>query len=482
MIKIETLIRKKHLVFLLLGPGSFLIIQSLLTEVDPLVRTVMATTAWMATWWITEAISISATALLPIVIFPIFGVTTVQVVTTTYFSPIVVLYMGGFILAIAIEKWGLHKRIALSIIKLVGSDGKRILLGFMLATFFISMWISNTATTLMVLPIALSIILAVNPVQGENPKFTKSMMLAIAYSASIGGMATLIGSPTNLVFSGLVEQYYGVQVSFSKWILFAFPVSLVMLVVAWRYLAYRASDFQGSQYSRDHIQVEIQKLGAISSGERAILIIFLLAAGSWMSRTFLINPFFPQIDDTVIAVLAALALFIIPVRGKALLSWEDTKELPWGILIVFGGGLALAKGIEGSGMAEWLGTHFQVLNGLPFFLLLLLVILSVNFFTEITSNVATASVVLPILASLSQSFDVHPFGLMLGACLASSCAFMLPVATPPNAIVFGSGYLEMKDMVRTGIWMNLATTLILTLCVYWLLPLIWGFDLFTYPF
>lgn len=442
----------------------------------------MATTAWMAIWWITEAISISATALLPIVIFPIFGVTTVQTVTTTYFSPIVVLYMGGFILAIAIEKWGLHKRIALSIIKWVGSDGKRLLLGFMLATFFISMWISNTATTLMVLPIAISIILAVNPIPGESPRFKKSLMLAIAYSASIGGMATLIGSPTNLVFSGLVEQYYGVQVSFSKWILFALPVSLMMLFVAWQYLATRATDFQGGHYSKDHIQAEIQKLGTISSGERAILIIFLLAASSWMSRTFLINPFLPQIDDTVIAILAALALFIIPVQGKALLSWEDTKELPWGILIVFGGGLALAKGIESSGMAEWLGTHFQVLNGLPFFLLLFLVILSVNFFTEITSNVATASVVLPILASLSQSFGVHPFGLMLGACLASSCAFMLPVATPPNAIVFGSGYLEMKDMVRAGIWMNLMTTLILTLCVYWLLPIIWGFDLFTYPF
>lgn len=475
--------------FQVLGPSAFLIVNFwLFPELDPQIRAVLAVTLWMAIWWISEAIPIEVTALIPIVLFPATGTLDVSSTTTTYFSPIVVLFMGGFFLAIAIEKCGLHRRIALSIISRVGSNNRRLVLGFMLATFALSMWISNTATTLMMLPIALSIVVSMEGFSGFglSPKFSRALMLAIAYSASIGGMATLIGTPTNAIFSGVIGQTYGFEVSFSRWMLFGFPLSFVLLIAAWQLIVWKLP--VGSSDSLEHFQVqdevkrELKALGRASKQERLVILVFSLTAIAWITRTFLIKPILPMVDDTSIAIAGAIALFIIPVKGEPLLIWEDAKRLPWGILLVFGGGLALAQGFESSGLGDWLAGYLGGLGNWPLLILLVLVVLSVNFFTEITSNVATVSVVLPVLASLSKSIDVHPVGLMMGACLAASCAFMLPVATPPNAIVFGSGKVTMREMVRAGFLLNLISSLLIVLFIYWVLPLIWQIDLFSFPF
>lgn len=456
-------------------------------------RAVLASTLWIATWWITETIPIAATALLPIVLFPLTGGLSLKSTTEAFGQPIIYLYVGGFMIAMALEKWDLHKRIAMNIIKAVGTESSRIILGFMIATALLSMWISNTATTLMMMPIGLAIVMAfrefVSSRGGETAQvshFGKALMLSIAYAASIGGMASLIGTPTNLVYSGVVQEIYHIEVSFSKWMMFGLPVSLVLLGICWLYLVRFA--FKLRNQSIPGVETEIDKqlsaLGPMSPEEKRVLAVFGLTALSWITRSYVLSRFIPGINDTVIAVTGALLLFLIPAPsrpGARLLDWETAVKLPWGIVLLFGGGLALAAGFTESGLAQWIGGQLNLLEGASLFLILAFVVCLVNFLTEITSNVATASMMLPILAALALALDVHPFGLMVGACVAASCAFMLPVATPPNAVVFGSGVLEMKDMVRTGIWMNLMSIVVLTIFVYFLLPLIWGFDMSTFP-
>ena len=456
-------------------------------------RAVLASTLWVATWWITEAIPISATALLPIVLFPLSGGLNLRSTTEAYGQPMIFLFIGGFMIAMAIEKWDLHKRIAMNVIKAVGANSSRIILGFMVATALLSMWISNTATSLMMMPIGLAIVTQlaefVNHKGGETAQvshFGKALMLSIAYSASIGGMATLIGTPTNMVFSAVVQQTYGVEVSFAKWMLFGLPVSLLLLGICWVYLVRFAFKLQNQSIPGVEAEIDRQLivLGPMSPEEKRVLVVFGLTAFSWITRSTLLSRFIPGINDTIIAVIGALVLFLIPAPsrpGARLLDWESAVKLPWGIVLLFGGGLALAAGFTESGLAPWIGKQLNLLDGIALILILGFVVCSVNFLTEITSNVATASMMLPILAALAVTLDVHPFGLMIGACFAASCAFMLPVATPPNAVVFGSGVLEMKDMVRTGIWMNLISIVVLTILVYYLLPLIWGFEMSTFP-
>ena len=445
---------------------------------------VLGVTLWMAIWWVTEAIPISVTALLPIILFPLTGAIDIETTTAAFGHKYVFLYLGGFILAIAIEKWGLHRRIALSIINIIGTNIKFIILGFMVATAFLSMWISNTATSVMMLPIGTAIISQLkdnpNTEENENKKLGKALMLAIAYSASIGGIATLIGTPPNLVLAGVVEELYGIEISFLKWLMLGFPISICLLFICWKYLTTKAFNFEKSKFPGGKAEIHrlLHQLGRLSKQEKRVLIVFALTAFCWISRSFLLQPFLPFLDDTIIAMTAAVCLFVIPsgIPKQKLITWEEAVKIPWGIILLFGGGMALAKGFSDSGLAIWIGEQLASLENLPLFLLVIILIAAVNFLTEVTSNLATTAMLLPILAPMAVALELHPYFLMVGATLAASCAFMLPVATPPNAVVFGSGHLRIPDMIKTGVWMNIISILILSLMVYFALPVLWGFD------
>ena len=472
----------KKTIGLISGPLSFLLFlflyrpEGLSTEGCA----VLASTSWIAIWWITEALPIAVTALLPIVLFPLSGGLALSKTTAAYGHKFIFLFIGGFILAIAIQKWNLHKRIALTIIKIVGTKVTNIILGFMIATAILSMFISNTATAVMILPIGMAIVAQLknnpNTIEKENLIFGKALMLAIAYSASIGGMATIIGTPPNLFFVGIIKESYGINISFSQWFKFGLPLSLLLLSICWIYLTKFAFKFEQKTFPGGSklINDQLKALGKISYEEKMILSVFILTALAWICRS-LINKFIPAIDDTIIAITSGIILFILPAkdRKKRLLIWEDSVKLPWGILLLFGGGMALAIGFESSGLAIWIGSQLTLLENIPLIVLLLILIASVNFLTEITSNLATTAVLLPVLASLANAINVHPYLLLVAATVAASCAFMLPVATPPNAVVFGSGYLEINDMVKKGFWMNLISILILTLIVYFILPILW---------
>ena len=469
---------------LLLGPLVFILI---LIFADPSGlsqegKAILASTIWIAIWWITEAAPISVTALLPIILFPLTGGLDLKTTTAAFGHKFIFLFIGGFILAIAIEKWNLHKRIALNIIRLVGTNKSNIILGFMIATAFLSMWISNTATSVMMLPVALAIIaqLKDNPqtLENENITFGKALMLAIAYSASIGGMATLIGTPPNLVFAGVIKTNYNIEITFLEWMSFGLPVSIILLTICWAYLTKYAFKFKSKEFSsgKDEINNQIKSLGEISYEEKTVLIVFIFTALLWIIQSFVLKKLIPNIDDTIIAIISAVTLFILPTRDikSTILKWEDTTKLPWGILLLFGGGMALAKGFDSSGLAVWIGNQLTSLESFPFILLLFILIASVNFLTEITSNLATTAMILPVLVSLSTVINIHPYYLLIGATVAASCAFMLPVATPPNAVVFGSKLLTINDMVKKGFWMNLISIFVLTLLVYFLVPLLWN--------
>lgn len=476
---------------LFLGPIFYILIRLFFSPegLSDEANGILASTAWIAIWWITEAIPIAATALLPIILFPLSGSLDIASTTESFGHKYVFLYLGGFIIAIAIEKWNLHKRIALNIINLIGSNIKQIILGFMVATAFLSMWISNTATSVMMLPIGIAIIsqLKDNPEtrKDENLIFGKALMLAIAYSASIGGIATLIGTPPNLVLAGVVMETYGYEITFLQWFVFGFPISVILLFICWKYLTSFAFSFEQKEFpgGKQEIKRLLLALGKMSYEEKAVSLVFAATAFCWITRSFLLQKLLPQLDDTIIAILFALVLFLIPskTKKKKLISWKDTKNLPWGIILLFGGGMALAKGFETSGLALWIGNQMTTLAGISTIVLILLLITAVNFLTEITSNLATTAMLLPVLAPMALSIDVHPFILMVSATVAASCAFMLPVATPPNAVVFGSGYLRIPDMVSKGFLMNIISILILTVFVYFVLPELWNIVIEGFP-
>ena len=473
----------KKTIGLITGPLSFMFFLFLFRPEGLSVEgcAVLASASWIAIWWITEALPIAVTALLPIVLFPLSGGLALTKTTAAYGHKFIFLFIGGFILAIAIEKWDLHKRIALTIIKIVGTNVSNIILGFMIATSFLSMWISNTATAVMILPIGMAIVAQLknnsNTNERENLLFGKALMLAIAYSASIGGMATLIGTPPNLVFAGIMKESYGIKISFFQWFKFGLPLSLLLLSICWVYLTKISYKFEQKKFpgGKKEIFNQLKKLGKISYEEKVILSVFVITALAWICSSFLINKFLPAIDDTIIAIITAIILFILPAkdRKKRLLDWKDTAKLPWGILLLFGGGMALAIGFESSGLAVWIGSQLTLLENIPLIILLLILIVSVNFLTEITSNLATTAMLLPVLASLARAINIHPYLLLVSATVAASCAFMLPVATPPNAVVFGSGYLKINDMVKKGFWMNLISIIIITLFINFILPVIW---------
>ena len=471
---------------LISGPLSFIVILLYFHPegLNPRANAILASTIWIAIWWVTEAIPISVTALLPIILFPLTGGLGVSETTESFGHKYVFLYLGGFIIAIAIEKWNLHKRIALNIINIIGTNIVNIILGFMIATAFMSMWISNSATAVMMLPIAMAIVTQLkdnpNTKEDENQNFGKVLMLSIAYSATIGGLSTQIGTPPNLVLAGVVSETFGYEITFSQWFKFGFPISVVLLFLSWKYLTGFAFQIKQNTFPGGRIEIsnQLKAIGKISYEEKLVAGVFALTAIAWITRSFLLKFIIPEIDDTIIGLIGAVLIFLLPTKNKerSLLTWKEALKLPWGILLLFGGGMALAVGFKDSGLALWIGSQMTLLDGISLLLLVLILISSVNFLTEITSNFATTAMLLPILYPMAIAIDVHPFILMISATVAASCAFMLPVATPPNAIVFASGYLRIPDMVRVGIWMNLISIIILTIFVYFLLPILWNFD------
>ena len=472
----------KNILGLIIGPLLFLAIM-IFVDAEGLsfeAKCILASTAWMAVWWVTECVPISVTALLPIVLFPLTGGMDLATTTAAYGHKLVFLFVGGFLIALAIEKWHLHKRLALNIIRVTGSNKSRVILGFMLATAFLSMWISNTATSIMILPVGLAIIsqLKDDPktIENENEVFGKSLMIAIAYSASIGGMATLIGTPPNMVLAGVVEESYGIKLNMFDWMKFGVPLSSFLLIICWLYLTKIAFKFKNEEFSagKEEILRQIKKLGSFSNEEIKVLIVFALTALGWIFRGS-IETIFPMIDDTIIAIFFAVTLFIIPTKNHktnttTLLVWNDTVKLPWGILILFGGGMAIASAFGKSGLALWIADLLQNLNDVSLFLIILIIVTSINLLTEVTSNMATTAMLLPVLVTIALAIEVHPYFLLVSATLAASCAFMLPISTPPNAVVFGSGFLKIEDMFKKGIWMNLISIITITLVVYFILP------------
>jgi len=480
---------------LILGPVLFMIILFGLSPegMSKEALAVLASTIWIAVWWITEAIPIAATSLLPAILFPLTGaVEKPGAITGAYAEDTIFLFLGGFIIAIAMEKWNLHKRIALNIIAIVGTSTERIILGFMLATAFISMWISNTATAMMMMPIALAVITQVkdqSQVHGKaelDPNFGKSIMLAVGYAASIGGLGTLIGTPPNTIFAGIVKQTYGIEITFAQWMALGVPIVIILLLFLYFYLVKFAFPIKMKEIpgGREVILQQKTALGEISFEEKLVLCVFLLAAFSWISRSFILEKINPGIDDTMVALVAGVLLFLLPSKKSdngMLLNWSDAAKVPWGVLLLFGGGLAIAKGFTDTGLSEWIGKQFTVMQGINFVMLIAIITVFIILLSEVASNTAAATMMYPIMASLAAAIHVHPFALMVTAGLAASCAFMLPVATPPNAIVFGTGYLKMSNMIKAGFWLNVASTIVIILSVYYLLPFIWGIDLHVYP-
>ncbi|MFY0688023.1 MAG: DASS family sodium-coupled anion symporter [Cyclobacteriaceae bacterium] len=462
---------------LALGPALFVIIL-FGTPFDDLsveANATLATTAWVAIWWVSEVIPIPATSLLPIVLLPLSGAAPIGQTTAAYGDKMLFLFIGGFIIAIGMEKWDLHKRIALNIIKFMGTRPDRILLGFMVATGALSMWISNTATTLMMVTIGIALIHQSREKLGNaGDPFFKALLLGIAYSASIGGVATLVGTPTNPIFAALASELYADDISFASWMIFGAPFSILMVLFCWWYLSRIAFKLDRLELNmgEDLIQAELDKLGKIKYEEKMVAWVFGLTAFVWISRTFFLNTYIPHLNDTSVAIAAAISLFIIPSRrakNLGLISWEEAVKIPWGVILLFGGGLAIAASFRSSGLAAWIGNQLTGLESLPVFLIILFVTLIVNFLTEVTSNVATASIILPVLAAFSEAIGIHPYLLMVPATMAASCAFMLPMATGPNAIVFASNQLKIRDMARAGFAFNLISSLIISTIGYFIL-------------
>lgn len=464
-----------------LGPLLFFIVQFLpSTLVSVKADAVIAVAIWMIIWWITETVHIAVTALLPLILFPPLKVMTIADVGSNYGSPIIFLFFGGFILALALEKVNLHKRIALTIIKLTGTTPEKVVLGFMLATAFMSMWISNTASTVVMLPIAISVIkLLINDKDGfakGDKNFALSIMLGIAFAANAGGIATVIGTPPNSVLIGLLENEYHLQISFLTWMSFGLPFSILMIIAIYYVLVKWMFPCKGVLLTSSSklISKELKKLGKISKEEKRVLIIFTTTVFLWITRT-LINSIFPELklSDTIISLIGAVSLFAIPLdfkKGNFILEWNDTSKLAWGILILFGGGLALAKGMASSGLVALI-TEAIASGELNILLTVSLLIVLMLFMTELMSNVALVAVLAPVVAGVAIGLNIPILNLLIPVTMASSCAFMLPMATPPNAIVFASGYVKVSQMARAGVILNLISTGLLILYYQYVIQL-----------
>ncbi len=455
------------------------IINSPIEFVSPEADIVIGIAVWMIIWWITETVSISVTALIPLTFFPLLGIMKIKEVAAFYAHPIVFLFFGGFIMALALEKVNLHKRIALNIIKLTGTNPDRVILGFLLATAFLSMWISNTATTVVMLPIAYSIIQLLSDDEdgfsSNDKNFALSIMLGIAYAANVGGIATIIGTPPNIVLAGYLESEHNYNISFVKWMMIGIPFTCIMLGVIYVVLTKMLypNKLQSTNDSSAMIQNEIDKLGRISRSEIMILVIFCFAIFFWITKSY-VNNWFPNLNltDTSISMLAAFTCFCVTVKDKLIFNWEDTKNLPWGIIILFGGGLALANGLSNAGLIKLIGTYVSTHYAFSIIILCSILIAVMLFMTELMSNVALVAIIAPMVAGVALGLDIGLLHLLIPVTMASSCAFMLPMATPPNAIVFASGHIKVAQMARTGILLNIVSIVLLILFLQFVIPLI----------
>lgn len=469
---------KTRLIGLFLGAG-FLLMTALLPPPES-----MSVEAWsalglmllMATWWSTEAIPIPATALLPIVLVPGLGLGSISQATSPYAHPIIFLFLGGFTLGLAMQRWSLHRRIALMTLRAVGNEPKRQIGGFMLATAFLSMWVSNTATAIMMLPIGLSVI---GMMSSDHPvgvqRYATALLLAIAYAANIGGIATLIGTPPNALLAAYLNETQGISVGFAQWMLLGVPVAAVMLGLTWWWLTRVDFGLAAQEDAAQAIGDELTALGPMNRGEKMVAAVFVLTANAWVFRPLLSASIMPWLTDTGIAISAAITMFILPVNMRQqtfVLDWDTAKQIPWGVLLLFGGGLAMAGVISSSGLAGWIATSMGVAGALPVLVMIMLVVAVIIFLTEVTSNTATAAAFLPLLGALALSQDASPLLLTVPAAIAASCAFMMPVATPPNAIVFSSGHMKISDMIRAGFALNLIGIVVVTLLCYSLMRLI----------
>ena len=488
----------------LIGAPLLSLIIILFADLDPnnvKVTYCAAIALLMAIWWITEAIPLAVTALLPVALFPLLGVVDGKTISAMYFNHLIFLFIGGFLMAFAMERWNLHRRIALRILILFGISPGRILLGFMLATSFLSMWMSNTATAMMMVPIALSIIFKLEESLGEvnTRKYAVGLLLGIAYSASIGGIATLVGTPPNLSFARIVSIIFPemIEISFADWFIYALPVTIILFIAAWilLYLMYRPKN-NWENIRIDDFRKEYAALGKAKTEEKIVLALFIILAFLWIFRSgFNIQSFVvpgwaqllkhPEyINDGTVAIFIAILLFIIPSssqKGERIMNWETARKIPWNIVLLFGGGFALAQGFVDSGLSTWFGEQLAGLANVEPLVLTLANVTMVSFLTELTSNVATTEMILPILAGLSISIKINPLLLMIPATLAASLAFMLPVATPPNAIIFGTNRITVKEMVKTGILLNLTGILIATLVMYFWGTLVFDIDVSAFP-
>lgn len=470
----------------ILGPSIF-VLMLLADQSQEFMSTeawrVAAVGLWMAVWWATEAIPVPVTAFLPIMIFDPLGISSIRDAAAPYANPTIYLFLGGFVMALTLERWNLHRRIALAILDQTGTDGRRLIGGFMLVCAMLSMFMTNTSTTMMLLPIVLSIVGVIREnvpdlSDKDRDNFQIAMLLGLAYSASIGGLATLIGTPPNALLAGFMAESYGIELSFARWMLVGIPVSAVMLPIAWigltRFLY--PVNIPATKAVDDHLHKLREQLGPISTPERRVAVIFVAVVLSWMFRRPVTDWLgLTGVSDAGIVMTAALLIFILPSGRKSapqLMTWQDVTRLPWGVLILFGGGLSLAAAVSGSGLALWLGEQLAPLNGWGTAVLVVASVAMVIFLTELTSNLATAATLLPVMGAIAVQAGVPPIVLTVPITIAASCAFMLPVATPPNAIVFATGKLSIPQMVKAGVFLNLLGVIIVSLAALNLAPIL----------
>jgi sodium-dependent dicarboxylate transporter 2/3/5 len=469
-------------------PESYVDTQGVLIAFPHAARATAALGVWMATWWMTEAMSVAVTALLPLVVLPLSGALPIKDAASPYAHELIFLFMGGFILALSMERWGLHRRLAFSVLRRVGSEPRRLVGGFMLITAALSMWVSNTATAIMMLPIALSVIAVLDGAceDGEpgaasrasdrhRRNFALGLLLGIAYAASIGGIGTLIGTPPNLFLASYAKSNLGIDISFVRWMAVGLPLVAAFLPITWLLLTRVLFPVGESGVARPDMEEVCGHLGRMGRGERVTLAVFAGAALLWVTRPLLQGVSIAGgtplagLSDSAIAMAAALALFVIPVDVRTrdfVMDWSTASKLPWGLLLLFGGGLSLAAAVKATGVDEFIASRVASLAGLPPVVVVLLVVTLLIFLTELTSNTATTATLVPILAALAPGMGLKPLLLIVPAAIAASCAFMLPVATPPNAIVFGAGYLTVPQMSRAGIWLNLIGIALITALTY----------------
>ena len=430
-----------------------------------------AVATMMAIWWITEALPIAATAFVPLIVFPLLGIASITAAAAPYANPVIFLFLGGFLLAAAFQRCGLHRRVALAIIAAVGTRPDRLVLGFLTATAAISLWVSNTATVVMLLPLAVPVIALVCG-DGERklePAFEPALLLALAYGASIGGIGSLIGTPPNALFAGFMAETHGLRISFVRWMMIGVPIVAVSIPITWLLLT-RFTLKVGrtpNEATARTVAEQRRALGPVSRGEVIVATVVVAAAVSWISQPWLARVI-PGISDAGIAMTAALVLFIVPIGGgRPALDWESAEAMPWGVLILFGGGLSLADAVQNTGFAAWLGTELELLKAVPLILLILAVTTLIVFISELASNTATAAAFLPLVSSLAVAIGADPLQLTAAAVLAASCSFMLPVGTPPNAIVFGAGRLTIPQMARAGLLLDIVMIVLITIVSYW---------------